>query len=82
MKAKMPVRPGEWQSAVDAAHACLVLDSARCYGLVSGGPQIDAERCDHILKSGKALGYHPRPDSIEIFIRGLAGHLSERPLGG
>jgi hypothetical protein len=39
----------EWQAAADGAHTLLLLDSARQYGLIEGGPEINAERCEEIL---------------------------------
>jgi len=38
----------------------LLLDSARQYGLVTGGPEIDVERCEEILTLGKARGIEPK----------------------
>lgn len=69
---KTPKKPGEWQEAVDAAHGALALEAARYYGLVTGGPVVNAERCQDILRKGKKLGYVPRPEAIEQFIHGLA----------
>ena len=65
MKAKNPRTKGEWQEAVDAAHGLVVLDSARLYGLVMGGPKINVERACEILKLGKAKGILPAKDAIE-----------------
>ena len=42
---KTPKKPGEWQEAMDAAHGALALEAARYYGLVTGGPVVNAERC-------------------------------------
>lgn len=78
VKARMPKRPSEWRNAVDAAHGALHLDSARQYGLVKGGPEIDVERCELILREGKKLGYLPRPDAVENFIRELAAPSGRR----
>ncbi len=76
MKAlRMPRRPrnrNEWQAAVDAADACLHLDSARKCGLCTGGPDIDVERCESLLQEGKQRGYEPSPDNVERFIAELA----------
>lgn len=55
-----PQTPKEWQEAVDSANFLLMLDSARMYGLVEGGPEIDEDRCEEILKRGKSLGYTPK----------------------
>lgn len=69
-----PETPEQWQLAVDAAHACLALDSAKQYGLIEGGPRIDVERCVEILEGGEKLGYHPSKTAIEDFIRSWQGH--------
>jgi len=56
-----PRNDEEWQEAADAAEASLVLVSARQYGLVSGGPQVNAGRCAGILKRARERGIEPRP---------------------
>lgn len=63
-----PRTDAEWQDAVDAAHACLALDSARAYGLVTAGPRVNVERCEEILAAGKARGILPSPDAIERLV--------------
>lgn len=73
-----PKSDAEWQEAVDAAHALLVLDSARLYGLITGGPEIDVGRCLDILKRGSERGLVPAPDAVE----GLASEMAaERTKG-
>lgn len=66
-----PKTVAEWQEAVDGAHACLALDAARQYGLVRGGPGVNAERCDEILRLGKARGITPRKDAIRRLVKEL-----------
>jgi len=66
-----PVTPREWQDAVDAAHACLCLDSARTYGLVVGGPKVDVDRCLLILRQGRERGFTPAVDAVERFVAAL-----------
>lgn len=61
----------QWQEAVDAANGALALLAARIYGLVSGGPEINEDRCLEILKKGKRRGVFPRQNSIENFVRSL-----------
>jgi len=58
---KNPSNAQEWQEAVDAAEFYLALESAKMYGLVTGGPKVNLERCEEILKRGKTLGYRPAP---------------------
>jgi hypothetical protein len=73
-----PQSPEEWQDAVDGAHALLALDAARQYGLVTGGPVINQERCARMLRRGAARGITPRPDALERF---LAEYQSQHPEG-
>jgi hypothetical protein len=56
-----PETPQEWQAAVDAAEFYLNMDSARQYGLLTGGPKVNADRCEEILRRGKRKGYVPAP---------------------
>lgn len=67
-----PQTDTEWQDAVDSAYACLALDSARLYGLVTGGPTVNVERCEEILTRGKARGVEPAPDAVERIMSILA----------
>lgn len=62
-----PRTPQEWQEAVDAADILLGLEAARLYGLVTGGPVIDVERCDEILRRGRLRGYVPTPREDDAY---------------
>lgn len=55
-----PQTPKEWQVAADGAYFLLSLDAARQYGLIEGGPEIDADRCMEILDRAKAMGITPK----------------------
>jgi hypothetical protein len=72
---KEPRTKRQWQDAVDAAEGALTLDSARQYGLVTGGPVVNVERCVEILSKGKARGITPSADAIEQFIAELLGRM-------
>jgi hypothetical protein len=63
-----PSSPAEWQEAVDAAEGALALDTARKYGLVTGGPEINVARCCEIKLKGLRMGIRPRPNAIENFV--------------
>lgn len=69
---KEPATPSEWQEAVDLAYGAQCLDSARQYGLVSGGPKVNLDRCDEILRRGNQLGYTPGPGAVERFMKQLS----------
>ncbi len=68
---KDPQTPEEWQEAVDMAEFYLTLESARMYGLVVGGPDVNSERCLDILERGKAKGVKPSPEYIQRCLGGL-----------
>lgn len=61
----MPRNEAEWREAVNIASALRLLHDCKLYGLVTGGPKADIERCDLILSRGKSLGFEP-DDHIAI----------------
>ena len=61
----------EWQSAVDAAEGLLLLESARAYGFVTGGPGIDVVRCEEILRRGALRGFTPHEHAAELVVGAL-----------
>lgn len=63
-----PQTDEQWQEAVDLAEACLTLDWAIKYGLVSGGPSINVDRCVELIDRGKTRGTFPQPEVVERFI--------------
>jgi hypothetical protein len=56
-----PQTPAEWQEAVDMAELLLGIDSAAQYGLLTGGPSVNAARAAELLERGRAKGYTPAP---------------------
>ncbi len=73
MKAPDPQTPEQWQDAVDAAHVGLVLDACRQYGLVTGGPTFNLDRCHEILQAGERRGVRPSPQCRGAVRRPVAG---------
>lgn len=55
----------QWQEAVNLAEVCLLIDSGRKYGLLTGGPEVNVERCLEILRGGKARGIVPEQQAID-----------------
>lgn len=66
--------PDEWQIVVDMAEGALVLDSTRKYGLVTGGPKVNCDRCVEIIDAGRERGIVPSPDAVERFIACVQQH--------
>lgn len=68
---KNPRTPAEWQEAVDAAEGALALESARMYKIVDGGPTVNVDRCEQILRQGARRGVRPAPEAIDRFALAL-----------
>jgi hypothetical protein len=66
-----PTTPAEWQEAVDAAKALLIVDDCMKYGLITG-PEVNVGRCEEILRRGKEQGIEPSEDAIERFVEAAA----------
>lgn len=49
----------ELRDAADLAAGLLVIDDARLYGLMRGGPDIDRARCEAALAMAAERGYVP-----------------------
>lgn len=50
--------PDEMLRAVGImADACLLIVSARQYGLIGGGPDIDEDRCEELVERAHAAGH-------------------------
>lgn len=62
---KDPGTDAEWQAAVDVARGLLAIESARLYGLITGGPRCNVERCQEILSAGAQRGLTPTKDAVE-----------------
>ena len=65
MKGQDPETPEEWQEAVDQSYVLKLLDSARRYGLVKCGPEIDVARCEELLERGRRLKVYPSEDAVD-----------------
>lgn len=60
-----PQTPAEWQAAVDLAYACLLLDRARQFGLVTALPRVNVPRCEEVLALGRARGFEPANEAVD-----------------
>lgn len=61
-------RLDEWQFAADAAATCLAIDACRFFGLITGGPKVNAERCAQVLDQAERRGVTPSDDAVERFL--------------
>lgn len=51
-----PETDDEWREAALLARGALLLESAKAYGLVRGGPVVDVPRCEELLARASARG--------------------------
>jgi hypothetical protein len=58
-KVEDPQTKEQWQEAANLAEFCLLLDSARQYGLVTGGPEVNLDRCEEIIAKARKRGIFP-----------------------
>ena len=79
-KSADPKTPAEWQEAVDCAHAAMTLHAARLYGLVTGGPDVNVDRCAEILRRAREFKIVPRPDAVDRFLEAM--RQAGRVIGG
>lgn len=63
-----PTTPAQWQEAVNAAHVLLLVESARYYGLITGGPEVNIDRCNELLAEGRSLGIEPSSNALELML--------------
>jgi hypothetical protein len=58
-KPREPRTKREWQEAADLALFWLKIDDLRKYGVLQGGPTVNAERCEQIIAAAARRGIHP-----------------------
>jgi hypothetical protein len=58
----------DWQLAVDMASGYLALEASRQYALVTGGHEVNLERCLELLEEGRRQGLKPRSDAASWLI--------------
>lgn len=68
-----PQTPEDWQTAVNLAEVLLLVDSARQYGLITGGPAIHADRCAALLEAARSRGIVPEAAAVDTLVRKLTG---------
>lgn len=62
----------ELEAGVIPAVFYSVLDAARCYGLVVGGPSVNADRCEEVIAEARRRGLAvPTPEeAVDAWIEG------------
>lgn len=81
-KPQEPKTVAEWQEALDQAEMLLRLDACRLYGLITGGPKVNVDRCVELLRRGKAKGYLPSEAGVMEQVGNLLGVNGGQETGG
>lgn len=68
-----PLTNEEWQDAADWAELLLLIDSAQKYGLITGGPKANVDRCVEILGQAKRRGITPTTHTDEHWEKLIKG---------
>jgi hypothetical protein len=68
-----PITDEEWQEVVNEIAVLRVIDAARQYGLITGGPELNHDRCYELLAKAREKDIYPRNPSLRYFL----GDLSE-----
>lgn len=68
MNGKDPKTPAEWQESVDIGSALLVIHELKTKGLMKGGPDVNAARCNELVARGSELGIRPSKDPGDLAI--------------
>ncbi len=64
-----PSTVDEWKDAVNLAEGAKLFYCAKAYGLITGGPEVNVERCAQILQQGAKKGIFPRSDAGDVFLK-------------
>jgi hypothetical protein len=57
-----PSSVDEWRAVATAAAGLLLIDDARLFGLVRGGPTVVRVRCEPVLATAAEVGIVPTPE--------------------
>lgn len=68
-----PITDEEWRFAVTYARGALLLHAAQSYGLVTGGPAVNVDRCAEIIELGRSHGVEATDDDATRLILELHG---------
>src|SRR5687768_7942284 len=66
MEVRDPQTLDEWQHAVNLAEMHLRIDSARQYGLITGGATVDVDRCLEIIAGGAWRGIKHTEKGVDL----------------
>lgn len=73
-----PVTAEDWRHVVTLAEVLLDVDSARRYGLITGGPEVDVARCQDILTRARQRGIVPCAEDVNAMTERFVRELCDR----
>ena len=72
-----PETPDQWRHVATMAAALLRIDACRQYGLITGGPIVNVNRCEALIAGARKRGIRITADAIDAavlaIVRELAG---------
>jgi len=77
-----PQSQAQWREAATLARAYLLIDAAKTYGLMVGGPAIDVDRCERVLEQARARGVEVPDEHAEAAALELIAQHNAQAAGG
>jgi len=68
----------ELQIVAAGCEALLQLDSARLYGLVTGGPIVNVDRCEQLIARAKREGCSPSEAQVDAVLQLIVREYGKR----
>jgi hypothetical protein len=62
---QLPETLEEWRSAAQSAAGLQLIEAARIYGFIDGGPKINLDRVDEILELARNRGIVPTTEEAQ-----------------
>lgn len=69
------IPPTELRQAALLARVSLLLASARAYGFVDGGPDVDVDRCEEVIEVAREAGMEPTDDEVDAALVEFVGEV-------
>jgi len=71
-----PKTEEQWREAVTLAEVLLDIDAARNFGLLTGGPSVNVDRCVEIVRRGRARMLVALSDDVNAKTAKVRRHLA------
>lgn len=72
----------EWREAALGADALLLIDAGQQYGLITGGPKANVERCEEIVRRASKIGIRHTREQVNDCAREIIAEWNGRGTSG